>query len=269
MEIGLSTSTFFTRELTENSIKIIEDLGFPVAEIFLSTFSEYLPEFGDLLAERKGKTLINSIHTLNQQFEPELFNKTPRTRSDCEFFFKQAAVVAKKVGASYYTFHGPAMLRGRKYNTDFNAFGKRVDELCDMLSEFGDGCVLTYENVSWAHFCKPEFFEKLKETSSKVGACLDIKQAMQSGYNAIDFLPAVEGRLKTVHISDYDQNGRILVPGKGIFNYIEFFAGLIDINFDGNLIIELYPDNYKSYDEIIEGREYLKTCLKKAERIGI
>ena len=79
MQIGMSTASLFSKEKTEAAFEILHKLNIPVCEVFLSTFSEYTDEFIDTLLKVKGETHIYSVHTLNQQFEPELFNPTERT----------------------------------------------------------------------------------------------------------------------------------------------------------------------------------------------
>ena len=53
MEIGLSTASLFSRELTENTFRILNSLKIPLCEVFLSTLSEYEPEFIKILCENK------------------------------------------------------------------------------------------------------------------------------------------------------------------------------------------------------------------------
>ncbi|MDD3947791.1 MAG: sugar phosphate isomerase/epimerase [Clostridia bacterium] len=266
MEIGISTASFFGRQLTEDTFDIIKELGFATCEVFLTTFSEYRESFAKLVNERKNGLNIYSIHTLNQQFEPELYNMMPRTREDCESIFKQAARAAGILGAKYYTFHGPARLRGRNYVFDYQRLGTRTEELCALLKSESGCCELSYENVSWAFFYQPEFFAKLREISPSIKACLDIKQAMQSGLHALDFLECMKGRLVNVHLCDYDELGQLSVPGKGIFDFTELFVRLADIGYDGPLMMELYSKNYNNYEDIREGREYLLECLEKARQ---
>ena len=52
MKVGISTATFFTRVLTEDSFSVIRRLGADCAEVFLTTWYEYEPSFADLLRER-------------------------------------------------------------------------------------------------------------------------------------------------------------------------------------------------------------------------
>lgn len=265
MKIGISTATFFMNESTDGALPVIKEMGAEVCEIFLSTFSEYTKEYVDMIAEKAKILEVYSIHTLNQQFEPELFNPVKKTREDCEFFFKQAAYAAKVMHAKYYTFHGPARLKRLPYNIDFKKFGKRVNELNEMLGEYGNGCQLAYENVHWAFFNTPDFFTNLRK-EAEIKACLDIKQAMQSKISYFDYLDAIGEDLVNVHLCDFDTQGNLCLPGRGIVDFTELFKRIIDLGYKGPLILEVYANNYKDYTELKTAYEYLKECLIKAKR---
>ena len=106
MLVGISTATYFTKLVTENSFSVICRNGGKIAEVFLTTYSEFEEDFGHLLNEVKGDTEIYSIHSLSTAFEPQLFNKAERTRKDAEKFFRKVLRVGQIIGAKCYTFHG-------------------------------------------------------------------------------------------------------------------------------------------------------------------
>ncbi|MCL2631095.1 MAG: sugar phosphate isomerase/epimerase [Firmicutes bacterium] len=264
MRIGISTGSFFPKKYTEDTFDLIRELDINCVEVFLSSFCEYTPEFAQTLLERKGDLEIFSVHTLNQNFEPELFNSSERTRTDCEFFYKQTAHVAKVLNAKYYVFHGPARLGKRVYNINYETFGARCTVLNGMLKELGGGCELLYENVHWAFFSSPDFYLNLKK-HTEIGACLDIKQAMQSGISVYDYINAMGGRLKNVHLCDFDDNGKLLMPGKGTFDFVKLFRTLYSIGYNGPLMIEVYSGAYQDFNEIKDSVNFLNDCLRKAK----
>ena len=45
MKVGISTATFFTKVLTEDSFSVIKRLGADTCEVFLTTFYEYKDAF--------------------------------------------------------------------------------------------------------------------------------------------------------------------------------------------------------------------------------
>ncbi len=268
MKIGISTATYFGKELTEDTFKLINGMKIPVCEVFLTTFSEYTAEFCDMLMDRKGAVDVYSIHTLNQQFEPELFNNVSRTRENAEKFFIEAGISAGKLGAKYYTFHGPSRIKPRPYIHNYPLLGARLQELDELLMSVGNGCRLTYETVHWAYFANPDFFANLKKYCN-TAACLDIKQVMQSQLPLDDYINVIGDRLKNVHLCDYDDSGRLYAPGQGTFDFITFFKKLYENGYHGPMMMELYSGDYKDYGEVERAYDYLNNCLEIAKRSDI
>jgi sugar phosphate isomerase/epimerase len=224
----------------------------------LTTFFEYTSKFGDLLKNSRGDIEVYSIHTLNQQFEPELYNTAERTKNDCEFFLRQAAEVGAKLKAKYYTFQGPANLKGRKVDAvNYEFWGGRTDEIDSILQKAGSGLRLAYENVHWTYFATPEFFRRLKPYTG-VAVCLDIKQAMQARHSVDEYIEVMGNRLKNVHICDYDQNGKLMLPRRGIVDFKGLFKRLRQVGYDGPCMIEVYSGDYDSLSEISDSIKYLQ-----------
>lgn len=258
MKVGISTATFFSKVLTEDSFSVIQRCGGECAEVFLTTRYEYEPSFGDLLKERKGDLDIYSVHALNTQFEPELFNSAERTRNDAEELYRKVLDVARKLGARYYTFHGRMRLK-RTTAVSPVAVGKRMRELGDIAGEYG--VKLCFENVHWAAFNSPEFFAEAKEYCPDVGAVLDIKQARQSGRDWREYIAAMGDRLCNVHVSDCDEQGAIKLVGRGVFPFGELVAELKRNGYDGPLMIEQYAGDYERLSDIAGAVEYLKQIV--------
>lgn len=268
MEIGISTASFFSKERTEEAVSQIRKLNIPICEVFLSSFSEYTEEFISELLDRKGDLRVLSIHTLNQQFEPELFNPMYRTRKDSEDIFIKVVKGASRLGAKYYTFHGPAKFKRVKYNLDYEKIGKRIEELCDIVENKSGGITsLTYENVHWTYYNEPDYITNISKYT-RVGTCLDIKQAKQSQIDVYDYLHKMGDRLANVHLCDYNDEGKLSLPGKGTFDFTKLFYTLIKMGYKGDAMIEVYPENYKTYDELNSCYDYLNECLYKAKNHG-
>ena len=246
-------------------MNILNAMGVEVCEIFLTTFREYRKEFIDMLLERKGNLEVHSIHTLNLQYEGELFNASPRTREDCEFFFRQASEAGARLDAKYYTFHGPPRLKRTPYNINYEWMGKRISELNAIMREYGGVCQLAYENVHWTFFSNPEFFEKLKEIVD-IKATLDIKQAMQSKIPVEDYIKVMGKDLVTVHLCDYHNDGSLALPGKGSVDFVDLFRKLLEVGYDGPLLMELYARNYDNFDQVERSYEYLQKCVNIARK---
>ena len=258
MEVGISTATFFLKELTENTFSVIQRCGGQTCEVFLTTYSEYEPPFVDMLNERRGDLSVYSVHSLNTQFEPQLFNLAPRTRSDAEAMFRKVLAAGERLGAKVYTFHGLSRLKKGAY-FDPEVVGRRMRELGGIAKEYG--ITLCLENVHWATFNTPDFYREMKKYSEGCGCVLDIKQARQSGYDWREYLDVMGDTLRNVHLSDVDKDGNIAMVGKGVFPFDELIKRLADIEYKGPLIIEQYAKNYDGYEEVAQSVEYLKNLI--------
>lgn len=260
MEIGISTASYFPRLLTEDAMDEVARAGAKVGEVFFATHSEYTRDFAAVVKERadRGGVRINSVHALTNQFEPELFGKGLRAHADAITTFTRVCEAGETLGAKYYVFHGATRLKPAvKYVFDYDFLAERVNGLCD-ISE-SHGITLTYENVHWAYFSVPEYFEKLSPLCPRLGATLDIKQAMQSRLDYADFMKVMGSRLKTVHLCNYTESGRLVMPHskEGVFDFRLLFKRLKDAGFDGACLIEVYSSCYSGFGEIKESLDYL------------
>ena len=266
METGISTASFFPRLYTEDALTEIASLGVNVSEVFFASRCEYTDEFGDVLLDRLARAenmRVHSVHALTNQFEPELYSLNDRAYGDAIATFESVCKVAQKIGAKNYTFHGATMLKKAvRYSFNYDLITQRVNILCDLAEKYG--VTLCYENVHWAYFCTPAFYAAIKDRCPKLGATLDIKQAMQSGISWRDYLDVMKGRLKTVHLCDYDDNGNLCLPGKGTFDFVALYRALAEAGFDGPCLMEVYTKSYKEENELKAAFEFLKECEIKA-----
>lgn len=258
MLVGISTATYFTKLVTENCFSVIWRNGGKIAEVFLTTYSEFEEDFAHLLNSQKGDVQITSIHALSTAFEPQLFNRAERTRRDAEFFFRKVLRAGQILGAKYYTFHGSTRMK-KTQKIDPVFFGNRMKELGDIALEYG--ITLCLETVHWCAFNSPDFFKTVKECAPNIGVTLDIKQAWQSGYDWTEYLDVIGDRLKVVHLCDHDAEGNICMVGKGVFPFDKLIERLNTDGYNGGLIIEQYAKDYSSYDEVGESVKYLNNII--------
>lgn len=280
MKLGISTASYFPRCYTEDTFERIALLGADTFELFFQSRSEYTDNYAELF-EKKIKQAqdihpiqIHSIHSLTNQFEPELFGlETGRAHQDAIETFRRLLHVGERLGAKYYTFHGATILkRAVKYNLNYENIGKRFNDLSKIAKEYG--IKLCYENVHWTYYHTPSFLDKIRPYVEDLGTVLDIKQAMQSNMSITqpkvvdykDYLKVMGNTLETVHVCDYNSDGTTALPGKGIVDFVELFALLKQNNFNGAVIMEVYTNNYKNEQELKESFEFLKSCLNKVEK---
>ena len=260
MKVGISTATLFLRKYNEEALSLFDEWGIKETEVFLATFSEYEPTFAARLKEQKGSVRVHSVHMLNTQFEPQLYNDHPRAKQDAYFWLGKVMESARILGAECYTFHGLARLK-RTFRENFERAGTLTREIAQFCAGFG--ARLCYENVEWAFYNRPGVFGELKARCPALGGVLDLKQARISGYPYQDYLSEMGNAITHVHVSDYNDMGRMCLPGRGNFDFDELFARLRDVGFHGPLLIENYKDDYADLRELQRSYEFL---AEKAEK---
>jgi len=264
VQTGISTASLFLRKNNEEALPLFNSLQIKTAEVFLTSFSEYGEPFASLLKEKQGDVSINSVHVLNTQFEPQLFSAHPRAKADAYGWLEKVLTSANVLQAPYYTFHGMARVKRASRsgeNDDFSALIKGFEKLLEFCEK--RGVQLCLENVEWSTYNRPSVFEKLSNALPNLRGVLDIKQARISGYPYEEYLLEMGEKLAYAHVSDVDENGKICLPGKGVFDFETFIKRLIDVGFDGALLIEVYNRDYREEIELKNSCEYLNEIIYK------
>ena len=251
MKLGISTASLNGKLNTEDALKWIGDIGAQCAEVFLTTYSEYRPAYAKelLRAQRETGIAVSSMHTLNTQFEGQLFSRSQRQKQDAFDIFRSVLDIGEALGALNYVLHGPTQIKYTKYNTDYAHFAAVTDELdaeCEKR-----GMRLTWENVHWAHYNHPDFISRLERHAGRaVHTTLDIKQAMQSGTDCYRYLEIMGQRLVNVHLCDFDSEGALYLPFEGTFDFEGLFLHLNAMNFDGSAVIEVYDRSFSEPEQL-------------------
>ena len=260
MKVGISTASLFLHKNNEEALPLFDAWGVPCAEVFLTSFCEYAPAFAHTLAAAKGGVEIHSVHVLNTQYEPQLYAEHPRVLEDANGWLREVLASANILGARNYTFHGIARLKRtfRENWQRFSAITAQIYETCRAA-----GVRLCYENVEWALYNRPGLFALLKKDCPDLGGVLDIKQARITGYDWREYLADMGESLATVHVSDVTAEGKMCLPGQGVFDFAELFARLRGIGFDGAVLIENYARDYDEPEELRRAFEYLADLAAK------
>lgn len=264
MRTGVSTASLFLRKYNEEALPLLRALGIKTAEVFLTTYSEYGREFAQKLVTVKGDMEINSVHILNTQFEPQLFNAHPRARADAYAWLEKVLDGANALGAPYYTFHGTARIKRASRSGAKDDFSKMISD----FQAISDACQkrgvkLCLENVEWSTYNRVGVFSRLAKEIPDLGGVLDIKQARISEQPYEEYLKEMGDRLAYVHVSDVDERGRICLPGKGTFDFPTLVKRLQDVGFQGALLIEVYTNDYGAETELKNSCDYLNELLEK------
>jgi sugar phosphate isomerase/epimerase len=271
MEIGLSTASYFSKMQIEDAVLDIGAHGVSLCEVFLNSFSEYDPMFVELLAGRLSSAGLRvfSVHPMSTQFEPQLFSVHPRQRGDAWRIFEQVLADGKQIGASHYVMHGPARLFGGVKNIELSRIAPIFAELIALAAQYG--IQLTLENVSWCLFNEPAFGPRLLDAMGGGPLCftLDVKQAVRSGYDPLDYIRAVGSRIVNVHICDASPqaNGvaKYEMPGFGHYDFVTMFNELAACGYRGPAFIEVYSDMYHEIPELYESYSRMQAlCARSA-----
>lgn len=256
MEIGISSASFYPNLNTENSISFMSNLGFKSGEIFLNSPSEYEEEFVKKILEEKNKYdfKIHSVHSFSSCFEPYLFDEYKRRRDDMFVYFKKVCKAAKILGAKCYTFHG--MRWQNLNNLNYKLVIETYNKLAYLAME--QGIKLAQENVSWCMSSDLEFLKLVREKSKyPIYFTLDVKQAYKANITPENYIEVMKDHIVNFHINDRDCNNVCLLPGKGEVNFKKISCKLKEIGYNEIGIIEVYSNNYSSYDEIKKSRNFL------------
>ena len=264
MRTGVSTASLFLRENNEDALPLLEKLGVKTAEVFLTSFSEYGYPFADLLKANKGSLLINSVHDLNTNFEPQLFAVHPRVKADAFSWLEKVLDSANALDAPYYTFHGTARMKRAARMPNADNFPRMIEGFAEILEVCRvHGVGLCLENVEWATYNRPSVFKTIAQELPDLRGVLDIKQARISGYPYEEYLTEMGDRLAYAHVSDIKDNGKMCLPGQGSFDFDTLIKRLKDVGFDGALLVEAYTGDYGDPVELKQSCEYLDEILYK------
>ncbi|MBU3127077.1 sugar phosphate isomerase/epimerase [Clostridium sp. FP2] len=254
MDIGLSSACFYPDLHTENSIVKMKELGFDHGEIFLNTWSEYSQEFVKVLLEKKEfyEFNVNSVHAFSSSFEPYLFDKYDRRRTDMLKHFKNVCKAAKALGASCYTFHGMRYVNFNELDTQFVI--DIYNELSYIAMELD--IKLAQENVSWCMSSDLNFLTLLSEKCKyPIYFTLDLKQAYRTNIPLEKYINLMGNKIVNLHINDRDENSSCLLPGEGNLDYKDIASKLKSVGYSGKGIIEVYKNNYSNYEQLTKAKK--------------
>lgn len=261
MEIGISTASLFSRFYTEDALKFLSDNKIKSAEVFLASYCEYNKEFGQLLKSVNQNTNVHSVHVLNTQYEPQLYSLNKRAQEDSFKILKGTMEAAKEIGAKYYTFHGTARLKKTPVIIDYDMIGNVTQRIIDEIKPYGVS--LAYENVHWCYYNYIGFFTEVKKRTVGLKGTFDVKQARQGEIFYGEFIKEMGEDIVTVHLSDVDAKGKMCLPGRGITNFTDIFKRLKDVGFNGAMLLEVYPGDYKDFKELFDSLDFVKETADK------
>lgn len=253
MLAGVSTACFYP-DHTEDAMKRLCSIPVQCVEFFANCDEETTPAYtGELrrMADDSGVS-VAALHPFTSGFEPMLFF----THYDRRFrqgrdTYKRYYEAAARLGAKYVVFHGghPVMLE----QLDF--YFERYALLLEDAREAG--VELCHENVSRCVGRSPTFFQSLLKTLPHAGIVFDLKQALRSGCDIMEFAEIAGSNIRHIHMSDHDGTRDCLPPGQGVFNIDKFLNAIANFGFNGAIVVELYRDSFVGIADLEVGYKHL------------
>lgn len=261
MQIGLSSAAFYGRMNTEDAAKHLADFQLDTCEVFLETFSEYNMSFGKLVRERMGSLPCVSVHPKGTQFESDLFASYARQRKDAMQIFDGICSAGEMLGASFYVLHGPP-----GFKTDI-----RPENIRNIRTVFPEmqrvaadhGIEIVWENVSWCACSKVENIVSLLDMFPEQRFVLDIKQALHAGVDPLLMARAMGEHLAHVHVLDWNEEGKLVLPGDGIFPFKDLMDILWSCQFHGAVILEPYSYQTLDEDKVHRSLRFLRNIIAR------
>ncbi len=240
MKIGISTATFYPLE-TEQALTRAIELGASCVEIFFNAFCETKPEFvrqlGEQLQEHQVK--LTSLHPFTSGMEPMFFfSNYPRRFSDGLELYRHYFEILAELGGRYIILHG----HHNKPGASMEQYVERYARLHELGRSFG--LYIAQENVARCLSRDPELFRRIAQAVPDAKFTLDIKQAIRSGVTVEEMLDAMGEHLAHIHVSDNSPQCDCLPVGEGTMDFAAFFRRLRRMNYQGDMVLELYQDSY-------------------------
>ncbi len=262
MEIGISTGCLYP-ELTENSIRILTELGFKRLEVFFNTFSEmeidYLDRLKRLLDSHGARVV--SVHPFISSFESfMLFSAYERRFRDGARFYEKFYRAAARVGADKVVLHG--------LNTSYSStitndeYFRRFSVMQHNARSYG--VELLQENVNIFRSSDPSFISDMRKSiPGEASFVLDLKQTLRAGIDPVEMIKAMGTRLRHVHISDRTAQGQCMLPFFGSYDLEGFIESLAANGYNGDIIIEVYRTSFGSVEDMVRSAQLLDSAVKR------
>ncbi len=249
MKLGVSTASYYPLE-TELALEEIGKSGVKNAEIFFNCESELKDSFIDILLEIKQKYGLNitSVHpTMSLAESFMIFSAYDRRFYEAIEKYRRYSEVAAVLGAKYIIMHGGkpnGILSDEEYCERYMRLKNET---------LKNGVTVLQENVVNFRSGDIEFMRSMVDILGKDAEfCLDIKQAVRSGLEPIEFTREFLNYARHFHISDHSLASDCQLPLNGNFDFKTFFNLLKENDYYGAMIIEVYNNAYRNYNEITD-----------------
>ena len=254
MQFGVSTASLYPLHV-EDAFSELAQLGVKTAEVFANSTCEAQEPCISLIEgmAKQHDICIKSFHPFSSPMESVfLFSTYDRRIQEmldlyCGFFEGM-----NRLGAKIFVLHGAIL--SSKCTPEH--YVKQFRLLSDIGREYG--VTVAQENVCYCLSGRLDFLKMMKrELGDSARFVLDLKQARRSKENALDYIDALADSIIHCHVSDADGSCDCLPVGKGSVDFKELFRRMDANGYSGSYIVELYRDNYGSFDELKQSADKL------------
>ncbi|MFV0412915.1 MAG: sugar phosphate isomerase/epimerase family protein [Oscillospiraceae bacterium] len=260
MQCGISTACFFPMN-TLDALRQVTQLGAPVTEVFINTFSEmedgYIAKLASVAAA--AKTRVASVHPCSSAMEGFFFATEYSGRmQDGIALYRRFFEAARALGADKLVFHGD-----HRINKGMFATARYIDHFCTLAAIGREyGVTLCHENVAYCRLGDPAAVRRVHPLLGEYAAfVLDTKQVHRFGAPLEEMLAAMGKDVRHVHISDYNDQKDCLPPGKGSLDMKKLVNSLLAVGYTGDFIIELYRDGFDDIMDLANAMQYIQAFL--------
>ncbi len=258
MQIGVSTASLYPLHV-EDAFRELAVRGIKTVEVFANSTCEggepYISMIRDM-AQENGIS-IPSFHPFSSPMESVfLFSTYDRRVEEMLTLYRGFFESMKKLGARIFVLHGAIL--SSKCTPEH--YVKQFRMLAEIGKEYG--VTVAQENVCYCLSGNIDFLKMMKkELGEYASFVLDLKQARRSKGDIFEYVDALGDRLIHCHVSDADADNDCLPVGKGCFDFTELYKRMSAYGFDGSYIVELYRQNYDSFDELKQSADRLSEML--------
>ena len=247
MRFGVSSACLYP-SVTEAAVESLAKAGIKTIEVFYNSFREIEEDFNislKRLLDAYGMQVV-SVHPFSSGWEPFMFfTGYERRFEDIMEFYKRYYACMNILEATILVFHGDRKESVYPLDKSF----ERVYKLTEEAARWG--VIVAQENVTRCRSRDPHYLLEMKRAVPNARFVLDIKQAVRSGQDPFDLARLLGNSLVHVHASDHNKEKDCLPIGKGAFDFRNFFQLLKSLDYQGDVILELYRENFGDINELI------------------
>jgi inosose dehydratase len=241
---------YMTHGDTKAAIRDIASAGYQGVEVFDGNLAEYADKAEELLsALSENNVELVSVYTGANFIYDEILD-------DELYKIEQAALLAKRFGASRIVVGGGAKRPSGAKSDDFKKVGRGLDMAADIAR--ANGLESSYHPHLGTISETLDGFHQIMD-SCAIGFCPDTAHLTASGIDPVAAIDKYGDRLKHIHFKDLsNKTGNFTPLGEGDINFKEILSAIKRANYDSWLMVELdsYEGDPKTAAEI--SKRYLE-----------